>query len=541
MPKCLGIYIEDNVIKYAKVDKNKDNLKVENYNVVFYEKEKITSIIQKIISESYSTKDLISINISNELYNYFEVFSAFKQSDKAKSVDLDFELLCGEKKYNKDTLETRSFYRPSKDNPESERVIHIATSKENLKKRAQEFQEFKITTATPIATSIANLVNLPMKENNVLIVNIEKDTKVTTILDGQIYNIDIIPNGMGEVIESISSVENSVQKAYEVCKNTTIYTQETQSLQANGENEHLDEIMPVLYNIVEAVKEISETAGKTINKIYITGLGTVINNIDLYFQENIPNIKCEFLTPYFLEKFGSIQIPIKDYIEVNSAIALALEGLGLGNPSFNFKGKSALKADISLDSIKRLFSGLVDPSQPMTVFDKTMLRIVTCLLVGVVGYSLFSTSIANQISEKTKDIKNATSSIESEIDTINSQITKVKSGQATYDQLVTALTAINSAPEDYNSDNFTGVIIDKNAIPNLLNKIVYNIPTQVTITSIKNTNADHIVITAQAGKYQQLGFFRALISTEGILLNVKSTSGTRSGNVITITIEGDLP
>ena len=27
MPKCLGIYIEDDVIKYAKVDKTKDVLK----------------------------------------------------------------------------------------------------------------------------------------------------------------------------------------------------------------------------------------------------------------------------------------------------------------------------------------------------------------------------------------------------------------------------------------------------------------------------------------------------------------------------------
>jgi len=36
VPKCLGIYIEDNVIKYAKVDKNKDALKVESSNVVFY-------------------------------------------------------------------------------------------------------------------------------------------------------------------------------------------------------------------------------------------------------------------------------------------------------------------------------------------------------------------------------------------------------------------------------------------------------------------------------------------------------------------------
>ena len=41
MPKCLGIYIEDDVIKYSKVDKNKDALKIESCNVEFYEKSKI--------------------------------------------------------------------------------------------------------------------------------------------------------------------------------------------------------------------------------------------------------------------------------------------------------------------------------------------------------------------------------------------------------------------------------------------------------------------------------------------------------------------
>ena len=45
----------------------------------------------------------------------------------------------------------------------------------------------------------------------------------------------------------------------------------------------------------------------------------------------------------------------------------------------------------------------------------------------------------------------------------------------------------------------------------------------------------------QAEKYDQLGYFRAALSTEGILDNVKSTSGTKSAGTITIVIEGDLP
>ena len=64
---------------------------------------------------------------------------------------------------------------------------------------------------------------------------------------------------------------------------------------------------------------------------------------------------------------------------------------------------------------------------------------------------------------------------------------------------------------------------------------------KVKITSIRNTENKHIVINAEASKYEQLGYFRAAISTSGYLTNVKSTSGTKSGGTVVITIEGDLP
>ena len=83
--------------------------------------------------------------------------------------------------------------------------------------------------------------------------------------------------------------------------------------------------------------------------------------------------------------------------------------------------------------------------------------------------------------------------------------------------------------------------IPKNAIPNLLNRIVYIIPQQVKVTSIKNTEGRHIVIEAQASKYEQLGYFRAALATSGYLTDVKSTSGVKSGGIVVITIEGDLP
>jgi Tfp pilus assembly protein PilN len=547
VPKCLGIYIEDDVIKYAKVDKNKDLLKVESSSVVFYEKENIVQTLEKIIRETFSAKDAISINVSNELYNYFDVFSALKPADRKKSVDLDFELLCSEKGYNKDSLDSRTIYRDSKENADKIKAIHIAANKENIRKRIQDFGMARIVSATPIPTSIYNLIEQGQDNSNIVIVNIEKDTKVTTVLNGEIYNIDIIPEGMGEILNSINNVENSMKKSYECCKNTTIYTQDMQDLQTE-ENDHLEDIMPVLYKIVTQAKAIAESAVGQISKLYITGLGTAINNVDLYFQEYIPNIKCELLRPFFLEN-ASIKIPIKDYIEVNSAIALALEGLGYGESGLNFKSKGSLNLNASLGkfdakSIEVFLKGVLDPKKPLTALDKTLLRVLVIVLVFVIGYSGFSMSISKQITEKQEAVASASQKVDAQISTINEQNSKITTGTKNYDQVVTALTTVEEPTTSTSSDYTTTeeeVVITKYAIPNLLNRIVQTIPQQVKITSIKNTTSNHIVIEAQASKYDQLGYFRAVIATDGILDNVKSTSGLKSGSTVTITIEGDLP
>ena len=529
MPKCLGIYIEDNVIKYAKLDKNKDVIKVEASSVVFYEKNNLFQTIEKIVKETFSSKEMISINISNEIYNYFDVFSALKPADKRKSINVDFEFLCGEKGYNKESLESRYLLRSNRENNEKLRAIHISTNKENLRKRLQDFSGFKVVSATPISTSIYNLIDPYSKNENIIIVNIEKETKVTTVIDGEAYAINIIPEGMGEILEGINRTENSLQKAYDCCKNITIYTKEAEDLQNLDVSDHLDEVMPTLYRIVTEVKKILDSTIASISKVYITGLGTAINNIDLYFQEYIQTVKCELLRPFFVEN-GSIKMPIRDYIEVNSAIAIGLEGLGYGNKDLNFRTKS----EDHSTSFQDFLNGFTNWRAPLVWFDKTMLRILACICVGIVGYAGISTAISDQIAEKSEEVSVAEQEVTTEIALVNAQTSKIDNATETYNSLIEALTSDDE-------DDTSVRIIEKDSIPNLLNKIVYVIPSEVQITSIKNTESTHIVIEAQAEKYEQLGYFKAVLSTKSILLNVQSDSGTKSDDVVTITIEGDLP
>ena len=99
MSSCLGIYIEDNIIKYAKVSEERDIVKLETYGIKFYEQ--LEETIEQIVNETLSYKIPISINTANEQYNYFEMFSMLSEKDMQKAIATEFELLCEEKGYNK--------------------------------------------------------------------------------------------------------------------------------------------------------------------------------------------------------------------------------------------------------------------------------------------------------------------------------------------------------------------------------------------------------------------------------------------------------
>ena len=72
----------------------------------------------------------------------------------------------------------------------------------------------------------------------------EKNTTITKIDKDGIKDIKLLPMGSKNVFDKIKSKENSYAKAYEICKNSTIYTNDAKDLQIE-ENEFLTDIMPI--------------------------------------------------------------------------------------------------------------------------------------------------------------------------------------------------------------------------------------------------------------------------------------------------------
>lgn len=540
MSSCLGLYINENIIKYAKVSKDKDNIKVESFGVNFYEK--LEEGIKQVIDETYSYKTPISLNMSEETYQYFSMYSLINKKDLPKAIKTEFEAYCGDRGYNPNVFETRYAMIEDLQEKEKIKVIHVSNNKIDLNKRLQLLQGFKISGMFPIGMSIPNLNEFEDKEN-ALIVNIEDKTTITTIMDKKIYDVKILDIGSQDFLSKINLKENSYSKSYEICKETTIYTSEGKEL--GEETSYLEDIMPTLYEIVGQVKKILNESLEKIEKVYITGTAALINNIDLYFEEYLENAKCEILKPSFVKSTQDINI--KDYIEVNSAISMALMGLGVGIKGMNFREntlldqlKDALKVDINPDKKgkeKRLAGNLLtnDLSQPLDSTEKALLRTAVALLMLFIIYSGFSTLINNQMESKSTQAQASISHTNSQIQAANTDNDKVKAITSEYTTMIQNLQEIN--------DKIANTNKVKKAIPNLLTALMTGMPEDVQITSIKNTSDTHIEIVAQSRNYGQLGFLTAKIKTDGILQKdtVVSTAGEKNDDIITMKIEGDLP
>ena len=543
MSSCLGLYIETNVIKYAKVTKERENLRIESFGIKFYEK--VGEAIKQVVSETYSYNIPISVNLSEEMYNYFYMFSLLNKSDLKKAIDTEFESYCYDKKLNKNAYETRYALSNEIGDRDKIKVIHVSTNKTTINKIMQTMGEYKVSTITPIGTSIANIGSIKPKEN-IIIINMEEETTVSTIVNQKIYNIDKMQEGAGDVLSKIVAKENSYSKAYEICRNSTIYTMEGKELQ-DEENEYLDFIMPTLYKIVTKVQEYVNNSTIKFDKIYLTGTLSVINNIDLYFQEFFQTEKCEVLKPYFVTE--NIKINVKDYIEVNSAIAIAMQGLGYGIKSMNFKKPTLLdqlpewlKLDVGFGKRDgksgKKFNMSMSGKLDMT--ERWLARISAGVLMLTILYSGFSIFLDNRINAKIDEAQELNDYTDSQINLADTDIEMIKAKANSYDQLRKNLEDISQKiEEDLNA---------KGAIPNLLMSLASAIPNDVQITEIENIvetqgnkNVQKITIRAQSKYYDELGYFKAKIKEDNILKTVTSTQGQKEGEFVKIVIQGVLP
>ena len=553
MQYCLGISIDDKFIKYAKVQKEDNTFKVESYGINSYNNMDLNKRIAQIIQETDSSKIPISTDIQNEKYYFFNFFGVKNKTYAKEAIQTEFESFCTDNHINKNTVEGRYIYTKNIDMLDQNKAIYIYENKGELEERLNLFKGAKVVSATPDAIAIPNIVNIEPNKN-IMIVDISDNTKITTLINKNIYNVDILSEGLKEAFDTINLKENSTLKTYEVLKNTTIYTMDMDTTSNKKNDEYLQHIVPELYKVAQEVLNITKNY-KKIDQIYLTGYATVINNIELYFQEYFKNSKVEILKPFFIEK--NDRVNVKDYIEVNQAIALALQGMGYGARTINFstdKKADEIKSMLSMNmtdiinsfKVQKADNGKEKNKPKLNVdlgflknksknLDTSMTNAFISLLLITILYCAGSIWVSKQILSETDKVKDDVSYTQEQI------------AKATNDD-----SKINTKTNDYkryksNLENTSNVIETKrsrkNQITTLLNKIVYTIPKEVQLTEIKNEEKggkQHIYISAQSKKYEQLAYFKAKLKNANILDNVTSNEGTKSGDAVTTIIEGDL-
>lgn len=542
MPSCLGLYVNKRIIKYAKVSKDKKNLKVEAYGVKFYEN--LEETIEQIIKETYSFQIPICINISDEQYKYSTLLNLLKPKDLEKAIDTEFEYYCSTSSKNKNTLEYRRLINPNILNNEDRdklNVIYVYVNKITAVERIQLLDSYKIGLISPIALTIPNLNQFAAGENSIY-VNIEDKTEITTVAQGKIQKIDKIDKGMDSILKSIELRENSLSRAYEACKNTTVYTKAGQNLKLEG-NEYLEEIIVGLSDIIEEVKKVIDKNEIQIDNIYLTGTGIVINNVDLFFQENFMDKKTEILIPYFTEKTNT-KINVKDYAEVNSAISLALQGIDLKPEDVNFSNKGStmnslktlLTADVGKGTGKKILESIdlkASFKKELDGVEKGMLRLSYILVFIILFYVGVLYFLTNNINTKINETQAVINDTNRKIAEVTSYKSLVDARNSEYQDIITQM--------EQNSNNASEAYTSKMQIPILLNKIMNTIPLGVQLTAIENTTGKSIVIQARAEKYDQLAYFKTVLAEEGILNNVVISKGENVNGIITTTIRGELP
>lgn len=541
MQSCLGLYADKGIIKYAKVSKDKKTPKIEAYGVKFYDD--LEETIEQIVKETYSTQIPISINLTDEQYKYSNLLNLLKPKDLEKAIDTEFEYYCSTNAKNKNTIEYRRLINENNTSEEDRDkldIVYVYTNKTSVVERIQVVDKYKVGMVTPVAVAIASLPE-PTGENSI-IVNIEGTTEVTTVVQGKVKAVDKLSKGMDNILRDINIKENSMSRAYEACKNTTVYTKAGQNLKIDG-NEYLEEIILGLSDIVDEVKKVIDRSEVQIDSIYLTGTGIIINNIDLFFQENFMDKKVEILIPYFIEKTNT-KINIKDYTEVNSAVALGLKYLEPKGDEINFSNKasagntlkSILSADIGKDTGKQILQALnIKESfqKELDGIEKGMIRLVSVIVLLIVFYILVLWYLTTHINTKIDEV-------EAVIDDTNSKITKVTTYKSLVDTRTSEYQSRIAAIEAQNNE-LTATYSSKNAIPNLLNQLMYIIPKGVQLVSLENPTGKEIIIQAQAEKYDQLGYFKTALSENGLLRNVTTTKGENVNGIISVTIKGDLP
>lgn len=547
MSSCLGIYIGEKIIKYAKLVKEdtRSEIKATAYGAKVHLGNK-NDVIQSIIAATGSDSVPVCINAYDENVHKTEALKIIGKSDLESLVDLEVVDFLG----NEDKNERSSVYKYvlldsliAKDNYS---VNIIMMDKSAVDKYLADEQ-----------SEVTNMYSLPYildeivtrSEHNYLIINMNETTDLIFVNDGKLIEVTSMDLGMKKILDTFPEMLGSYQKSYDVCKTINVFSDET-----NVNNPELENVIePVLQDVLNRIQLKLKELNLRVDKIYLSGAISLFINSDMLFEQYF-EISTEKLKPYFIDSSDENH-NMSEVTEAAEAFALAYEGLMVERPDLDFL-RQPKKFSLQFPKTIKKNSGAKEVSQKksktkkinanenFTIGNISLEKLKPILifaniimLVVLIAYVAFSSVFGNQMDNQIKAVSDEKAKIDSAVASVNSDINYIDANAKKY-------TSYTSYIEETLRKLKQGEI-GKYSTYNValfMMKVSKYIPDGVTLTSIKSDSKKHVTIVATSPLYSELGYFISQLKLEGILnpATVSTTASTHK-DIVTVTIGGDLP
>lgn len=539
MSSCLGICINDDIVKFAKLSYEKNIVKLEEHGTRFVKLDKL-NLIQTLIKETNSENSKIAITPEVNEYINLEAFNQVQsRSQFSDIVKMEFEAWC--ERTGKSPQKYRYIYKTADvKNKNNKRDIELnVIEKELIEKYTNRFSN--ISSIYPASLVIERLV--PVEEQNYVLVDLSDSLTIFVVINGQNVEIRNFNIGMKQILKDFSGKLGSYQKAYEACKQINVFSEGV-----NNNDKELELLLePILQEILKKVQEYVNMYRLDLTKVILTGSGIVFTNIDILFTEFL-DVKCEILRPSFIEDTSNVR-NTADILEAIEPIALAYDVL---HPKA--KESEYIKGSIIKSNPFSLFSSnkeKVDKNaqkensiEPKIVFSKNInLELInkiagcTCiaLTLCLVAYVTFSNIYTKKVDEMKQEIKDSISKIESNISTANSDSSYIDTNTRKYKTINDDVQNVIEQIESNKIGKFTTY-----NVATFLQNIIKIIPKNVQLVNISSDDNKNVKMTAKSSSYADLGYFVAELKINNTLNNLKINS-IQNGTTTVVEIGGELP
>jgi hypothetical protein len=335
MVSCLGIYVNENILRYAKLTKNNNNIEINDHGIKFVRND-IKEMINNIINETNSKDIPVVLNGYNVEYAQFQIFKQIPTNAIYNATNIEFEEWC--EKYGKGPTNYSYVYNIAENLTGEYYKGNLAIVEKSY---LDTFNLNNVANIYPQEMLVNNVV--PSDEKDYVLVDLSEVLSVTTVIEGKVKNTNFYNVGMKQIFEKFTDILGSYQKSYEACKEFNVFSDETE-----GNNKvQLEEIAePILQEVLHNVAIEINKDKESIKKIILTGTGTLFTNLDTLFTE-YTGVRCEILKPTFVTDLAGVR-NIAETLETLSAAILAYEYLVPKSTNLGFLTK------------KKIGKGLID-------------------------------------------------------------------------------------------------------------------------------------------------------------------------------------